>query len=235
MPISEQQIADRLQGVEKRISLACQAHQCSPPLLLAVSKTRTAENIRTLYSSAIKNFGENYLQEALDKQQQLSDCDICWHFIGPIQSNKSRAVAEHFHWVHSVDRLKLAKRLSNQRPSALPALQICLQINIDNETSKSGFTANETISAAVEISQLPNLTLRGLMCIPQKRDTVAEQRLPFEKVAALLSTINQQLPNGTPKLDTLSMGMSDDIEAAIAEGATFVRVGTALFGPRQHR
>ena len=116
MPISEQQIADRQQDVEKRISLACQTHQRSIPMLLAVSKTRTAEDIRTLYSSSIKDFGENYLQEALDKQQQLSDCDISWHFIGPIQSNKSRAVAEHFHWVHSIDRLKLAKRLSNQLP-----------------------------------------------------------------------------------------------------------------------
>jgi len=234
MPISEQQIADRLQGVEKRISLACQTHQRETPSLLAVSKTRTAESIRTLHSSAIKNFGENYLQEALDKQQQLTDCDICWHFIGPIQSNKSRAVAEHFHWVHSVDRLKLAKRLSNQRPSTLPSLQICLQINIDNETSKSGFTVDEALGTAVEISQLPNIRLRGLMCIPQKRDTFAEQRQPFAKVAALLATINQQLPNDTPKLDTLSMGMSDDIEAAIAEGTTIVRVGTALFGPRQY-
>ena len=132
-----------------------------------------------------------------------------------------------------MDRLKLAKRLSNQRPSTLPALQICLQINIDDEASKSGFTADEAVSAAIEISQLPNLTLRGLMCIPQKRATVAEQRLPFENVAALLSTINQQLPDGTPKLDTLSMGMSSDIEAAIAEGTTIVRIGTALFGPRQ--
>ena len=233
MPISEQQIADRHQCVEKRISLACQTHQRSIPALLAVSKTRTAENIRTLYSSSIKDFGENYLQEALDKQQQLSDCDICWHFIGPIQSNKSRAVAEHFHWVHSVDRLKLAKRLSNQRPSTLPSLQICLQINIDDETSKSGFTVDEALSAAIEISQLPNLRLRGLMCIPQKRETLTEQRQPFAKVATLLSTINQQLPKDTPTLDTLSMGMSDDIEAAIAEGATIVRIGTALFGPRQ--
>ncbi|MBV1921128.1 MAG: YggS family pyridoxal phosphate-dependent enzyme, partial [Pseudomonadales bacterium] len=203
------------------------------PSLLAVSKTRTAESIRSLHSSTIKNFGENYLQEALDKQQQLTDCDIYWHFIGPIQSNKSRAVAEHFHWVHSVDRLKLAKRLSNQRPSTLPFLQICLQINIDNETSKSGFTVDEAVSAAIEISQLPNLRLRGLMCIPQKRETLAEQRQPFAKVAALLSTINNQLPGDTPKLDTLSMGMSDDIEAAIAEGATIIRIGTALFGPRQ--
>lgn len=233
MPISEQQIADRQQDVEKRISLACQTHQRSIPMLLAVSKTRTAEDIRTLYSSSIKDFGENYLQEALDKQQQLSDCDISWHFIGPIQSNKSRAVAEHFHWVHSIDRLKLAKRLSNQRPSTLPSLQICLQINIDDESSKSGFTVDEAASAAIEISQLPNLRLRGLMCIPQKRETLAEQRQPFAKVATLLSTINQQLPKDTPILDTLSMGMSDDIEAAIAEGTTIVRIGTALFGPRQ--
>ncbi len=233
MPITEQQIAVRLQDVEKRISLTCQTHKCSTPSLLAVSKTRTAESIRTLYSSAIKDFGENYLQEALDKQQQLTDCDIHWHFIGPIQSNKSRAVAEHFHWVHSVDRLKLAKRLSNQRPPTLPFLQICLQINIDNETSKSGFTVNEAVSAAIEISQLPNLRLRGLMCIPQKRETLAKQRQPFAKIAALLSTINHQLPGGIPKLDTLSMGMSDDIEAAIAEGATIIRIGTALFGPRQ--
>ena len=234
MPISDQQIADQQQGVEKRISLACQTHQRSVPTLLAVSKTRTPEDIRSLYSCSITNFGENYLQEALDKQQQLTDCDICWHFIGPIQSNKSRAVAENFQWVHSVDRLKLAKRLSNQRPSILPSLQICLQVNVDNESSKSGFLIDEAVNAALEISQLPNLRLRGLMCIPQKKETFTEQRQPFAETAALLHTINQQLPSATPALDTLSMGMSDDIEAAIAEGATIVRVGTALFGPRQY-
>lgn len=232
MPISEQQIADQLQQVENQISSVCRSAQRDTPVLLAVSKTRTANEIRSLYKAGVSDFGENYLQEALTKQEQLIDCDICWHFIGPIQSNKTRAIATHFHWVHSVDRIKIAQRLSNQRPSSLEPIQVCLQINIDSEPTKSGFSVDTAIEAAISISQLPNLQLRGLMCIPEKRSSAAEQQTPFKKLATLLSTINQQLPSNIPQLDTLSMGMSADMDAAIVEGATIIRIGTALFGSR---
>ena len=211
----------------------CQQQQRSSPMLLAVSKTRAADEVRTLLNAGVKNFGENYLQEALDKQQQLTDSNICWHFIGPIQSNKTRPIAEHFDWVHSIDRIKLASRLSKQRPPTRHPLQVCLQINIDNETSKSGFSAQEAVDAAINISQLPQLQLRGLMCIPEKRHHSPDQQLPFANLARLMATINQRLPKNIPPLDTLSMGMSNDMEAAITEGATIVRIGTALFGPRQ--
>ncbi|OUS24420.1 YggS family pyridoxal phosphate enzyme [Gammaproteobacteria bacterium 45_16_T64] len=232
MTISEQQIPDRLKQVTNRIEQVCRQHQQSHPTLLAVSKTRSISEIREMYQLGVTQFGENYLQESLEKQQQLIDCDICWHFIGPIQSNKTRSIAEKFQWVHSVDRLKLANRLSNQRPPQLPELNICLQVNIDNESSKSGFSANEVVDAAKAIAQLPRLRLRGLMCIPEPRDNTHDQRQPFAKMQQLLKQINQQLSANIPPLDSLSMGMSSDIEAAVAEGSTIVRVGTALFGPR---
>ncbi|PCJ30084.1 MAG: YggS family pyridoxal phosphate-dependent enzyme [Moraxellaceae bacterium] len=229
----EQQIAVRLEQVINRMTNICQQQQRSSPMLLAVSKTRAADEVRTLLNAGVKNFGENYLQEALDKQQQLTDSNICWHFIGPIQSNKTRPIAEHFDWVHSIDRIKLASRLSKQRPPTLHPLQVCLQINIDNETSKSGFSVQEAVDAAINISQLPQLQLRGLMCIPEKRHHSPDQQQPFANLAILMATINQRLPKNIPPLDTLSMGMSNDMEAAITEGATIVRIGTALFGPRQ--
>lgn len=181
--------------------------------------------------SGLSSFGENYLQEAVEKIAQLSNSAISWHFIGPLQSNKSRQVAEHFDWVHTVDRLKIAKRLSDQRAPDMPALNVCLQINIDNESSKSGLSPEQAIEVANSVALLPNLRLRGLMAIPKPSTEPAEQRQPFARLRALLEEINTRLDN-SQKLDTLSMGMSGDLEPAIYEGATIVRVGTDIFGPR---
>ena len=168
----------------------------------------------------------------MDKIEQLGDKRLEWHFIGPLQSNKTRQAAENFAWVHAVDRLKIAQRLSAQRPDNRPALNICLQINIDNELSKSGFNQEQAMEVAATIAQLPNLKLRGLMAIPRPRPTYMEQRQPFAQLRALMQQINSELDN-SQKLDTLSMGMSADLEAAIAEGATLIRVGTDIFGARQ--
>jgi hypothetical protein len=198
--------------------------------LLAVSKTRTSKEIASLYRVGQRDFGENYLQEALLKQRDLAHYAIRWHFIGPIQSNKTRDIAQHFHWVHSVDRLKIAQRLAQQRPPSFPALNICLQVNIDAEASKSGFLPDEIASAVEAIQPLKNLRLRGLMAIPRATPKVDEQRRAFRRLAALKNNINQ---SSECELDTLSMGMSGDLDAAILEGATIVRVGTAIFGPRQ--
>lgn len=196
--------------------------------LLAVSKTMPASSIREAYIAGQTAFGENYLQEALDKMQELKDLPLDWHFIGPIQSNKTRLIAENFKWVHSVDRFKIAQRLSEQRPAALPPLNICLQINVSGENSKGGIKAEEAATMAAAIAQLPNLKLRGLMAIPAPAEEMSAQRLPFVKMRELMADLNQQ----GLALDTLSMGMSHDLEAAILEGATIVRVGTAIFGKR---
>lgn len=196
--------------------------------LLAVSKTRSADELRQAIEAGLRAFGENYLQEALDKVAALQDQEIEWHFIGPIQSNKTRPIAEHFDWVHSVDRAKVARRLSEQRPPHLPPLNICLQVNISEEPSKSGCLPQEVPTLAREIAVLPNLRLRGLMAIPAASDDPLEQRRPLAALRQLL----EQLQSEHPALDTLSMGMSNDMEAAIREGATIVRIGTALFGPR---
>ena len=198
--------------------------------LLAVSKTRNETDIEQAFSNGLNAFGENYLQEAIDKINTLS-MPAEWHFIGPLQSNKTKHVAENFSWVHTVDRLKIAKRLSDQRPEGLGPLNICLQINIDNETSKSGLIPSEAIDLALAASNLPNLNLRGLMAIPKARQDIKSQRQPFRALRLLKEQINQQLDN-SKKLDTLSMGMSGDIEAAILEGSTILRVGTDIFGPR---
>lgn len=199
--------------------------------LLAVSKTKPASSVRLAWQHGQRAFGENYLQEALDKQAQLADLeDIVWHFIGPLQSNKTRPVAEQFAWVHSVDRLKIAKRLSEQRPAHLPPLNICLQVNISRETTKSGVLPEDTLALAREIAPLPGLALRGLMAIPAPAETLDAQRKPLAELRALLETLQAALPDAP--LDTLSMGMSDDLEAAILEGATLVRLGTAIFGAR---
>ena len=199
--------------------------------LLAVSKTKPASSVRLAWQHGQRAFGENYLQEALDKQAQLADLeDIVWHFIGPLQSNKTRPVAEQFAWVHSVDRLKIAKRLSEQRPAHLPPLNICLQVNISRETTKSGVLPEDTLALAREIAPLPSLALRGLMAIPAPAETLEAQRKPLAELRALLETLQAALPDAP--LDTLSMGMSDDLEAAILEGATLVRLGTAIFGAR---
>lgn len=197
--------------------------------LLAVSKTQPADAIRQAHAAGLRDFGENYLQEALDKQAQLADLDLIWHFIGPIQSNKTRPIAEHFAWVHSVDRLKIAERLSTQRPTGLLPLNVCLQVNVSDETSKSGCSLNEAPALARAIAGLPNLRLRGLMAIPAPSDDPTEQRAAFARLRQLYEALANELA-----LDTLSMGMSQDLEAAVAEGATWVRIGTALFGARSY-
>ncbi len=193
--------------------------------LLAVAKHQPAAAVRALYALGQRDFGENYLQEAQAKQQELADLDgLVWHFIGPLQRNKTAAVAEHFSWVHSLDRLILAQRLSAQRPPAQAPLQVCLQVNISDEDSKSGCAPADVAALAAAVRELPNLRLRGLMAIPAPDDQGA-----FQRLAELQAQLNAQ----GYALDTLSMGMSADLEAAIAAGATWVRVGTALFGPRK--
>ena len=222
-------IAENISTLAERIHSAAQAVQRDPASvgLLAVSKTKPASDLREAYDAGLRDFGENYLQEALGKQAELSDLPLIWHFIGPIQSNKTRAIAEHFAWVHSVDRLKIAQRLSEQRPPELPPLNICIQVNVSGEASKSGCSPEDLPALAQAISALPNLKLRGLMAIPEPTDDRDEQNASF----AAVSTLQAQL--GLP-LDTLSIGMSHDLEAAIAQGATWVRIGTALFGARNY-
>lgn len=199
--------------------------------LLAVSKTRSATEVAAAVAAGIKDIGENYLQEALAKQAALGHLDICWHFIGPIQSNKTRDIAENFAWVHSVDRLKIARRLSEQRPATLVPLELCLQVNISREASKAGVLPEHAEALAAEVAKLPRLRLRGLMAIPAATDDSAEQRQAFAELRQLRDRIQAALPH--TKLDTLSMGMSGDLDAAIGEGSTIVRIGTAIFGPRQ--
>lgn len=201
----------------------------SPVRLLAVSKTRPASEVVTLYKAGQRDFGENYLQDALKKQRLLAHLDIAWHFIGPIQSNKTRDISRYFSWVHSVDRLKIANRLDQQRPDNLPPLNICLQVNIDEEETKSGFSLKELTGVIEPVLALKNIRLRGLMAIPRADKSVSEQRASFKKLAEAQDEINQRF---NLKLDTLSMGMSADLESAIAEGSTMVRIGTAIFGVR---
>ena len=197
--------------------------------LLAVSKTWPLENILDAATAGQDCFGENYVQESISKIDSCTE-KLEWHFIGHLQSNKSREIATRFDWVHSVDRLKLAKRLSEQRPDNLAPLKICLQVNISAEASKSGFRPDEVIDVATQVNALPNIKLRGLMAIPAPSDDFEQQRASFRQVA----TLQQHLINQDMQLDTLSMGMSGDMEAAIAEGATIVRVGTAIFGQRHY-
>ncbi|WP_068824916.1 YggS family pyridoxal phosphate-dependent enzyme [Pseudomonas sp. BMS12] len=222
-------IAENIAKVRARIREAAQASQRDSAAigLLAVSKTKPAAAIRDAFASGQRDFGENYLQEALSKQAELSDLDLIWHFIGPIQSNKTKALAEHFDWVHSVDRLKIAQRLSEQRPAHLPPLNICLQVNVSGEASKSGCTPQELPALARTVTQLPHLKLRGLMTIPEPSDDPLLQRAPLAELRRLRDALNLDL-------DCLSMGMSQDLEAAVAEGATWVRIGTALFGSRDY-
>ena len=222
-------IADNIGQVSQRIRAAADAVQRDPSSihLLAVSKTKPAEAVREAYAAGVRDFGENYLQEALSKQAQLSDLPLSWHFIGPIQSNKTRAIAENFAWVHSVDRLKIAQRLSEQRPADLPPLNICIQVNVSGEASKSGCTPADLPALANAISALPRLKLRGLMAIPEPTEERAAQDAAFAAVRELQTHLNLAL-------DTLSMGMSHDLESAIAQGATWVRIGTALFGARDY-
>jgi PLP dependent protein len=196
--------------------------------ILAVSKTRPAADIRAAFSFGLTEFGESYLQEALEKMAELADLPLVWHFIGPIQSNKTRPIAEHFDWVHSVDRLKIARRLSEQRPPGLSSLQVCLQVNVSGERTKSGVSPEELPDLLQQVCSLPRLQVRGLMAIPAATDDAQQQRASFAGLRQSLERLQQ----AEPGLDTLSMGMSGDLEAAIIEGATLVRVGTAIFGPR---
>jgi pyridoxal phosphate enzyme (YggS family) len=200
--------------------------QAGSVLLLAVSKSKPASMIVEAYQAGQRHFGENYLQEALGKQQALGAFDITWHFIGPIQSNKTRAIASHFDWVHSVDKLKTAKRLSEQRPHNLAPLNICLQVNISNEPSKSGICLNELAELVKQVALLPNIKLRGVMAVPAPSTTFEQQCQPYKTLYQAVKQLNK------PELNTFSFGMSNDLNAAIAQGASIVRIGTALFGAR---
>jgi pyridoxal phosphate enzyme (YggS family) len=222
----------KLQQVRTRIATACETSQrpVQSVTLLAVTKTFGPQAVREALGAGQHAFGENYVQEALEKIESLADVRdrLEWHLIGPLQSNKTRVVAEHFDWVHTIDRLKLAERLSAQRPEHLPPLQVCLQVNISGEDSKSGVAPDDTLALAEAVCGLPRLRLRGLMAIPEPAGDFEAQRVPHRALARLLFELNAS----GQVLDTLSMGMSDDMEAAISEGATIVRVGSAIFGQR---
>lgn len=232
--MTEPVISESLAAARQRLADALQ--QAGRPLadarLLAVSKTKPAAMIREAWHLGQRDFGENYVQEALDKQDELADlAGIVWHFIGPLQSNKTREVAERFAWVHSVDRVKIARRLNDQRPEALPPLQVCLQVNISAEASKSGVSLDELPALAEAVLAMPRLRLRGLMAIPAPAEGLDAQRAPLARLRQALDRLRERFPEAP--LDTLSMGMSDDLEAAVLEGATLVRLGTAIFGARQ--
>lgn len=216
-------VLDRIRAAEQRFQRPSGAVR-----LLAVGKTQSAAAVAALAAAGQRDFGENYFQEALDKMTELATLELEWHFIGPMQANKTRGIAEHFAWVHSVDRLKIAERLSAQRPDHLPPLNVCLQVNIDREPTKHGLDEAELAEVAHAVATLPRLRLRGLMAIPAPAAEFAAQRRPF----ARLRKLRERLADAGLVLDTLSAGMSDDLEAAIAEGATLVRIGTALFGSR---
>ncbi|HZW23012.1 YggS family pyridoxal phosphate-dependent enzyme [Noviherbaspirillum sp.] len=229
-------ISYNLQAVQERIDAAARAALRDPQgvRLLAVSKTFGPDAVIDAAGAGQRAFGENYLQEAVDKMAAVRDArpdlSLEWHFIGPIQSNKTRPIAEHFDWVHSVDREKIAHRLSEQRPDSLPPLNICLQVNISGEASKSGMAPEEVPALAKAVAGLPRVVLRGLMAIPEPAEDMERQRAPFRQLRELF----EQLKAEGLALDTLSMGMSADMDAAIAEGATIVRVGTAIFGQRTY-
>jgi pyridoxal phosphate enzyme (YggS family) len=231
-------IASNLQHVHERVARACM--QAGRPVqsvtLLTVSKTFGPDAVREAVAAGEHRFGENYVLEGVEKIAALADLrapdgtPLEWHLIGPLQSNKTRVVAEHFDWVHSVDRLKIAQRLAEQRPAQLAPLQLCLQVNISGEASKSGLRPDEVSAVAHAVTALPRLVLRGLMAIPEPAGDRAAQRAPHRALRELLARLRSE---GLTTLDTLSMGMSADLEAAIAEGATIVRVGSAIFGARQ--
>jgi pyridoxal phosphate enzyme (YggS family) len=225
-------IADNLEAVRQRIALAAREHDRDPSAiqLIAASKSVPPESILLAFAAGQTAFAESYVQEAVDKIRQLANlrAAVEWHFIGPLQSNKARQVAESFDWVHSVDRLKIAQRLSDLRPDTSPELQFCIQVNLDGEETKSGVAPQDVLELARSVQALPRMRLRGLMSIPAPHPTQVLQRQAFARLAALA----QQLNDEGIQVDTLSMGMSDDLEAAVAEGSTMVRVGTAIFGAR---
>ncbi len=220
----------KLQAVLARIADAARRFGRDPGdvRLLAVSKMCSVDQIRAVAAAGQRAFGESYAQEGIAKARQLAALDLDWHFIGSVQANKTRLVAENFAWVHSLDRLRIAERLSAQRPTSLPPLSVCLHVNISGEASKSGVSPTEAPVLARAIAALPNLRLRGLMTIPRLTDDFLEQRCAFRRLRELA----EEMQAAGLLLDTLSMGMSDDLEAAVAEGATLVRVGTAIFGER---
>jgi len=232
--MSSSHVARHLDEVRQRIvkAAADASRDVSSVTLLAVSKTFPAEDVRAAFDAGQRAFGENYVQEAVAKIAELADLrsEIEWHFIGPLQSNKTKLVAENFDWVHSVDRLKIAERLSAQRPENMAALNLCLQVNVSGEDSKSGVAPEEALALAHAIAALPNLKLRGLMAIPEPEGTLDEQRAPHRRLREIMDTLRA---DGLD-LDTLSMGMSADLEAAVLEGATMVRIGTAIFGARDY-
>lgn len=226
-------ISERLQAIRSRIQKAAQDAGRDPEsvMLLAVSKAHSSAELQAAFEAGQRAFGESYLQEALDKLADLRTLPIEWHFIGPIQSNKTRPIAENFDWVHGVDRLKIAQRLSDARSETLPPLNVCLQVNVSEEVSKSGCAPADVAELAHAVAALPRLKLRGLMAIPEPTSDIALQHRQFR----MLNTLRESLAQQGLALDTLSMGMSDDFSVAIAEGATIVRLGTALFGQRQKR
>jgi len=223
-------ISDNLQGVQARIQAACTAVGRPPDAvnLLAVSKTFGPDAVVQAFAVGQRAFGENYIQEAVEKMAALRELPIEWHCIGPVQSNKTRLVAENFQWIHTVDRLKIAQRLSDQRPADMPALQVCLQVNVDGGANKSGVRPDEVLELARSVATLPRLKLRGLMCIPEPAPDFIAAHALFMRAKALFDALNAH----NLALDTLSMGMSTDLEAAIHAGSTMVRVGTAIFGGR---
>ena len=229
-------LEDRLEKVRHLLAQAIEtAHRTSEDVtLIAVSKTFPIEAVEIAWKAGQRHFGENYVQEGVEKVQYFRehypDGKLTWHFIGPLQSNKTRPVAEHFDWVHSIDRLKIAQRLSDQRPADMPSLNVLIEVNVDGEASKSGVTPADALALAEEIMKLPRLTLRGFMAIPAPTTDFTAQRHAFARLREVLTQAQKRFPT----LDTLSMGMSGDMEAAVLEGATFVRVGSAIFGPRDY-
>ena len=223
-------IEKNLDQVIQQINQACLQHERDPHqvILLAVSKTKSVADIEAAYVHGQRDFGESYLQEAEQKILQLQDRAITWHYIGPIQSNKTRRISELFDWVHSVDRLKIAQRLDQSRPADKAPLNVLLQVNIDADPNKSGIPDSDILQLAEQVSQLPRLKLRGLMAIPSIHEDLASQRKPFAQMQQAMMKLQQQHPD----CDTLSMGMTGDMQAAIAEGSTLVRIGTAIFGAR---
>ncbi len=225
------QLAARYATLQARLEAAAQAAGRRPNdiLLLGATKQRDIATLRCAHALGLRHFGENYLQEALPKIAALGDLQPCWHFIGALQSNKTALVAQHFHWVHSLDRLHIAERLSAQRPPELPPLEVCLQLQLDDEPNKAGATPTQLPALATAVATLPRLRLRGLMTMPAPRNDHAAQRRSLSRARELLQQLREQLP----LLDTLSLGTSADLEAAVAEGSTLLRIGTALFGARQ--
>ena len=230
-------LRDKLHAVQERMAKACAAsgREVDRVTLLAVSKTFSADDVRQVAACGQRDFGENYIQEGVDKIIALQDCQpaLVWHCIGPMQSNKTKLVAEHFDWAHTVDRLKIAQRLNDQRPAHLAPLNVCLQVNIDGGETKSGVAPDEVLALAAEVSKLPRLTLRGLMTIPDPEEGFEAQVAVHTKARALFDDVKTTLK--LPQFDTLSMGMTGDLEAAVQAGSTMVRVGTAIFGGRQYK